>query len=226
LVKLEKNQEIAAAKSYFSHQLVATLVHGGEWLRFKSAGEFKVVIVDVELTRRQLVKRFQSTIGESGGLVRIMTPEKMDGRFPRLLDPAHQEKLVEELKSFGAQILVIDSLTAAFRIDTNNQDHLAAINDFLRRLKIVHRLCVIILHHAGKNTTQRGRSDTEDHLETVIKLTPLPDALPGEIRVKFEYEKETRGRGGCEFRLRSPERPMVGDQRFTHGGNRPDAAAG
>ena len=64
------------------------------------------------------------------------------------------------------------------------------MNDFIRELKMKHGLCVIILHHAGKNETQRGRTDIEDHLELVIKLSPMPEAYVGELRVQLEYEKK------------------------------------
>src|SRR5205085_3470305 len=115
--------------------------------------------------------------------------EFMSGNFPTLGEPANQEKLLQQLAEVSPDVVIVDSLTAAFATDTNDPEANNRMNAFLRKLRF-EGYCVIYVHHAGKGGLQRGRSDVEDHADLVMKLSPMADAEMGELRVKLEYEKK------------------------------------
>jgi AAA domain len=180
-------------KSLYSNGLISLLIHGKPWLRFTSPGGYRVALIDAELPKEELQERLKSTVGNTGGRLQLMSPEFLEGRFPTFSNPAYQEMLLQQLAVFQPDVVIIDSLTAAFGINTNDPDQTIGMNEFMRRLRFAG-YCVIFVHHAGKSGQQRGRSDVEDHADVVIKLSGLNDAFAGEYRVRLEYEKK-RQRG-------------------------------
>jgi archaellum biogenesis ATPase FlaH len=185
-------------KSLFATALIELTLNGGELMRFTSKGGYRVALIDAELPGEDLQARLSSS-KNTGDRFKLFSPEFTQGKFPRLLDPVYQEKLIEQLDAFRPDLVVFDSLTACFRADTNDPTQNNTINDFLLRLRFAG-YCVIFMHHAGKNGSQRGRTDIEDHADLVIKLSRLPDAEIGEFRVKLEFEKKrSKGvvRGFC-----------------------------
>lgn len=68
------------------------------------------------------------------------------------------------------------------------------VNEFLMRLRAEGYL-VILAHHAGKNGTQRGRTDNDDPLDLAIQLNALKGFDPGCGALGFElaFEKVRYG---------------------------------
>lgn len=60
-------------------------------------------------------------------------------------------------------------LTRIFRFDTNDPDAWTVVNDFLLDLRF-RGYCVILIHHAGKNNTQRGLTMGDDNLDVLVQL--------------------------------------------------------
>ncbi len=66
-------------------------------------------------------------------------------------------------------------------------------NTFLLRLRF-KGYCVILVHHAGKNGTQRGRTDAEDNIDLVMRLTPPEGHDPGDgLKACVSYTKVRYG---------------------------------
>jgi len=90
-------------------------------------------------------------------------------------------------------VIVFDTLSSIFRFDTNDTDNWANVNDFLRRLRFAG-YCVLLVHHAGKNNTQRGRTDGDDHLDVAIQLEKRSGWAPGDgLQFEWRYEKVRHG---------------------------------
>lgn len=181
-------------KTMFTHGLVNILIHGGEFLRYKSTGGFKVLIADGELPDIQLQERVIKLIGNSGGLLKLMSPDRMPKHiFPSLSDPGWQAEFLKRAEELKPDVIVFDTLTACFRFDTNDADVWLLVNQFFIALRI-KGYCVIVVHHAGKSGSQRGRTDGDDNLDLSIKLDAPKGWAPGDgLEIIVSYEKVRAG---------------------------------
>lgn len=177
-------------KSLTSIALVKVLAEGGDFLRLHSDGGARVLIVDGELPQQQLQERFAQFIGKSER-VKFMSPETMPKgeNFPILSVVEDQKKFLHQIAGFKPNVILIDSVTRCFRFDTNDSDAWQVVNNFLLDLRFLG-YCVILVHHAGKGGTQRGRSDGDDNLDVSIKLAPPSGWSPGDgLEFEWMYEK-------------------------------------
>lgn len=175
-------------KSIVALQLAKLLAEGGEWLDFKSAGGNMVLLVDGELPAIQIQERIKEF--GSPELMRVWSPEF--GEFP---DFGHDitNELGRCLAVVRPKVIIFDTLTRCFKIDTNDADDLLAFNDGLIRLR-QQGYCVILVHHAGKNQTQRGRTDIDDNLDVSVKLDKPYGWQAGDgLAFKWGYEKVRHG---------------------------------
>jgi archaellum biogenesis ATPase FlaH len=185
-------------KSIVANALMKTLVTGSDWLRFASSGGHGVLLVDGELPAKQLQERLDEFAGS--GSFRVLSPEFMTSPedFPNLSEPEGQYAFLSRLEyaeEQGAKIdvLIFDTLTRCFRIDTNDADAWLNVNDFLIALR-AKGYCVLLIHHAGKNQTQRGRTDADDNLDVSIKLgAPYGWQAGDGLAFKWVYEKVRHG---------------------------------
>jgi len=186
-------------KSVVGNALSRVFLDGGEWLRFRSTGQRRVLLVDAELPKVQLQERLKEFTGASERF-KILSPELMDAKeFPNLSQPKDQKKLLEQIEDFEPNVIIFDTLTRCFRFDTNDADSWLAVNDFLIDLRS-RGYCVILVHHGGKNGTQRGRTDGDDNLDVSIKLEKPYAWQPGDgLAFKWEYEKVRHGGHLPEF---------------------------
>ena len=187
-------------KTMFVHGLVKILIHGGEFLRYKSTGGMRVLIADGELPDVQLQDRLMRSVGDSSGLLKLMSPERMPGKiFPSLSERKWQIEFLRRIERLKPDVVVFDTLTGCFKFDTNDPDTWREVNGFLIELRI-RGLCVILVHHAGKAGTQRGRTDGDDNLDLSIKLEAPKGWAPGDgLEIAVSYEKVRAGGRLSEF---------------------------
>lgn len=181
-------------KTMFTHGLLKILLLGGEFLRYKSPGGLKVVLCDGELPDIQLQERIQKLIGQSNGLLKLMSPDRMPNHtFPSLSNTEWQTEFLKRAEIEKPDVIVFDTLTACFRFDTNDPDIWSQVNQFFIALRI-KGYCVIIVHHAGKSGTQRGRTDGDDNLDLSLKLDAPKGWAPGDgLEFIVSYEKVRAG---------------------------------
>jgi putative DNA primase/helicase len=181
-------------KSVVVNALLRPLVTGKDWLHFRATERAEVVLVDGELPLIQLQERLREFTGTNyEGRLKILSPELLtdEKRFPVLSNPADQERFFDQIGT--AKIIVFDTLSSIFKFDTNDADQWAVVNDFLRRLRFAGH-CVLLVHHAGKNNTQRGRTDGDDHLDVSIQLHARSNWQPGDgLQFEWRYEKVRHG---------------------------------
>ena len=154
-------------KSIVTNALLRCLIGGEDFLRLTSGGGLNVLLVDGELPSVQLQERLKQ-FGETGQLT-ILSPYLMSDpkEFANLSQAADQQKFLDRIAGLDAQVIIFDTLTRCFRFDTNDPDAWLRVNDFLTDLRS-QRYCVLLVHHEGKNGTQRGRTDGDDNLEVSI----------------------------------------------------------
>ena len=98
--------------------------------------------------------------------------EQPDNEIPSLLTE-YGRKLVEEALG-DAEVLVLDSISTLFNFATNEEEPWLEVMAWLKKLRS-KGLCIIFLHHAGKQGIQRGSSKSEDLLDVSIKLAQPED---------------------------------------------------
>lgn len=184
-------------KSVVGNVLTQALINGAEWLSFKAPKPRRVLLVDGELPAAQLQERLREFTGASENL-HLISPEWMED-FPNLSEKSGQRKFLGLISRFHPDVIIFDTLTRCFRFDTNDPDAWLVVNDFLIELRSRGH-CVIVIHHAGKNGTQRGRTDGDDNLDVAIKLEPPYGWQPGDgLAFKWTYEKVRHGGSLREF---------------------------
>jgi len=185
-------------KTMLTHGLIRLLISGGEFLRFGSRGGNRVCLVDGELPDSVLQERLRmSGLGEN---LWLMNPGTMPNEaLPHLADYIYQAELLKRLETLRPDVVVFDTLTACFRFDTNDSEGWDRVNSFYITLRR-KGYCVLVVHHAGKNGSQRGRTDGDDNLDLAIKLSPPRGWQPGDgLQFKLEYEKVRAGGSLPEF---------------------------
>ncbi len=199
LIREETVSEVFAfrglGKSMFMGSLIRTLVKGDEFLGIKSDGGHKVLLVDGELPERLLQRRLNNLVGPgTAGLFRVRSLAQVKKHhMPALALPAVQEEFVANLKAWQPEVIIFDTRTAVFKHDTNDQGQLLAVNEFLISLR-ADGYAVILTHHAGKNGTQRGRTDNDDITDLIIQLKQRPGWTPGTgLEFSLAFEKVRYG---------------------------------
>jgi AAA domain/Homeodomain-like domain len=176
-------------KTAVTQAMVKVLTNGGQHIRFASKGGNKVILVDGELPAPLLQDRCKTFVGPvPKDTLRLVTREGSDW-FPKLGEIADQKRFIDEIALFKADVIIFDTLSSIFRIDTNDSEAWDTVNEFLTHLRSLG-YCVILVHHAGKNGTQRGRTDGDDRLDVSIRLDAPENWEPGQgLSFDLSYEK-------------------------------------
>lgn len=180
-------------KSIVTNALLKCLIGGEDFLRLTSSGGLNVLLVDAELPSVQLQERLKQ-FGETGQLT-ILSPYLMSDpkEFPNLSQAGDQQKFLDRIAGLNAQAIIFDTLTRCFRFDTNDPDAWLRVNDFLTDLRS-RGYCVLLVHHEGKNGTQRGRTDGDDNLDVSIQLSKPYGWQPGDgLAFRWQYSKVRHG---------------------------------
>lgn len=199
LIREQTVNEILAFRGVGKSMLVASLIkiltEGGEFAGFESFGGKRVLLVDGELPPKLLQDRLKQIVGvtaRTAELLRLRTLAQVKNRMAALADPVEQDRFFKWVAGPGAwrpDVIIFDTRTAVFKHDTNNQEQLLAVNDFQIRLR-AEGFVIIIAHHAGKNNTQRGRTDNDDITDLIMQLNKRPGWKPGMgLEFSLEFEK-------------------------------------
>ena len=179
-------------KSAFAVSLAGLLLNGGRLLDFESEGGYRVLLVDGELPESDIQSRVNEFAkpGDRGELMLRYVGMGEDGIIPAKLNTAAEfASFIEEVNYLKPDVIIFDTRTAVFGYDTNNSEQTQDVNDFLTTLRTAG-YAVIITHHAGKNGTQRGRTDNDDQLDLIMKLDKRSGWKPGMgLEFSLEFEK-------------------------------------
>jgi putative DNA primase/helicase len=100
---------------------------------------------------------------------------------------------MNRLRAWRPDVIIFDTKSSVFKHDTNDQQQLLVVNEFLIQLR-AQGYAVILTHHAGKNGSQRGRTDNDDILDLVIQLKARDGWSPGDgLEFALEFEKNRYG---------------------------------
>lgn len=191
-------------KTYLALGIAHAVATGGEFLEWKAPNAVAVLYLDGELPLATLKERVATVCGpETSENLKFITPDRQTGPMPDLSTPEGQAAIERHLD--GVKLLVVDNLSALCRSGKENEgESWLQMQEFILRLRR-KGISVLLIHHAGKNGTQRGTSRREDLLDTVIALRHPADYDPREgLRSEVRYEKARRffGNAAQEFEVR------------------------
>ena len=111
-----------------------------------------------------------------------------DNGIINLITEEGQKAIEEHL--FDVKLLIIDNLSTLCNGGRENEsESWQSMQNWLLGLR-KKGISVLLIHHAGKNDTQRGTSKKEDIVDTVIKLKHPANYDPSEgVRFEVHYEK-------------------------------------
>jgi putative DNA primase/helicase len=146
----------------------------------------------------------------------MIIASEIEGGIPDLAGAQGRSWLENDPAVRNADVLILDNLSSLHRRgDEREQRGWTEMNEWLMHLKSnAVGKSVILVHHDGKNLTQRGTSFREDILDTVLHLKAPPDQVHGagvhtEIHVA-KMRGYAPGHAACE--------PFVAKLRQDHGG--------
>ena len=164
------------------------------FLGFEVEAPQKVLYVDGEMPARVMQERLAAIVRGFGkqppseNHFRLLCADLFEFGLPDLATPAGQAWL--DARIGDTNVIFLDNISTLVRSGKENEaESWRPLQGWLLRQRRLGRT-VIFLHHAGKGGTQRGTSNREDVLDTVISLRHPNDYSPEQgARFEVHYEK-------------------------------------
>lgn len=170
---------------------------GGVFGRWFAPLPARVLYIDGEMPAVTLQERLMRIAMSADkditdpNMLRILTPDEQDGPMPNLGTKEGQEAVEPFLE--GVALVVVDNIATLARTGkANDEDSWMPVQEWLLTLRR-RGISVLLVHHAGKNGSQRGTGAKEDILDTVIELK-RPSDYRAEQGARFEVHF-TKARG-------------------------------
>lgn len=170
---------------------------GGVFVRWFAPRPARVLYIDGEMPAVSLQERLKSIAMSADSditdpdMLRILTPDEQDGPMPNL-GTREGQKAVEPFLE-GVALVVVDNLATLARTGKeNDSDSWLPVQEWLLALRR-RGISVLLVHHAGKNGSQRGTGSREDILDLVVELK-RPSDYRAEQGARFEVHF-TKARG-------------------------------
>jgi putative DNA primase/helicase len=183
-------------KTMFAFGIAAAVASGSRFLKWEAPAARNVLYIDGELPASTVQQRLTMTLAHMenkprSNALRFITPDLQERPMPDLATKQGQQLIEKHLEDVS--LLVLDNLSALCRDGKENEgEGWLPVQGWLLELRR-RGIAVLLLHHAGKNLSQRGTSRREDLLDAVITLRHPTDYCPGEgLRCELSFEK-TRG---------------------------------
>ncbi|WP_306534710.1 AAA family ATPase [Geobacter sp.] len=180
---------------------------GGDFLGWNAPKQRKVLYIDGEMSARDLQQRLVSIMKNvpkslpADDYFRILTPDFQRSGMPDLATREGQAEIDEIIRD--AEVIIIDNLSCMCRNGRENEsESWVHMQEWVLRHRAQGR-SILLVHHSGKNGTQRGTSKREDVLDTVIGLRKPDDYVPSMgacFEVHYEKLRALYGKDADPFR--------------------------
>jgi hypothetical protein len=184
-----------AGKTFVTMTAAYAVASGGSALRWSAPEPQRVLVVDGEMPLALLQERLAAISKGSEthladeNFLRFLPADFFRDGLPDLATPAGRAMVEFLVDSTDAALVIFDNLSCLAGARENEADDWRPMQDLVLSLRRRH-VSSLIVHHAGKNGTQRGTSRREDVLDTVIALSPPKDYSPSDgARFEVHYQK-------------------------------------
>jgi hypothetical protein len=173
-----------------------------------------VLYVDGEMAREDLQARARRFGGDdvSSLPLHFMARDLYPDGMPTLNVDKVKDAIEEAARIQDAKLIVLDNLSTLWRGSENEAEAWDGMQDWLFRLRRAGR-SVLIVHHSGKNGSQRGSSRKEDTLDVVVALRrpSSSDSTNGAaFNVHFEKTRQCFGQAAAPFHAALDEASLSG----------------
>jgi hypothetical protein len=179
-------------KTNFALGLANAMASGGRILDFQADRPRPVLYLDGELPLSLLRERVVALTDEKARrLISLFSPELKDPKASiNLVSQKDCDALERVLDTLKPEVLFIDSQSTTMMGDANtSNDFQEQRNNVLMQLRL-RGLCIIEMHHVGKEGRQRGLSKNDDLLDVQMHLKKLPEWEPEDgLCFQVVYEK-------------------------------------
>jgi hypothetical protein len=179
-------------KTYVALSIALAVATGGAFLRWNAPEPRRVLYLDGEMPAEFMQIRLRSmTSGMGGapadGFFRLLNPDLLGGPMPDISSEEGQATIEPYLT--GVELVVLDNLSTLCRSTRENEgDSWGPVQSWLLELRR-RGIAVLVVHHSGKNGSQRGTSRREDVLDTVLNLR-RPQDYSASQGARFEVHIE------------------------------------
>lgn len=163
-------------KTHFVGHLAWAVASGASFLRYEVPKPEGVLLVDGEMPREDLKRRFadcaRSFEAEPEAPFRLLCGDALPDEIPSLATPEGQALVEAELDAFPeVRLLILDSISTLCNVAPaeNDAESWTAMQQWLLKLRR-RGVSPLIVHHDGKGGAQRGTSKREDVVSQSIHL--------------------------------------------------------
>jgi len=161
-------------KTMFSLEVAYAVASGGVAFGWQAAQALPIIYIDGEMKAADIVARLKLIMSREDtkplptGHFRMLAAALQEQGLPDLADPASHSVYLEHIAD--AKLVIFDNLATLVRSGKENDaESWAPVQAFLLELRR-RGVSVLMVHHTGKQGSQRGTSAREDILDVVIEL--------------------------------------------------------
>jgi putative DNA primase/helicase len=173
-------------KTHFVMHLAWSVASGTPFLRYEVPRPAGVLLVDGEMPREELQKRFKGCSRSYGtnppAPLQLLSADALPDGIPSLSTTAGQKFIETELDTFPkVKLVIFDSISTLCNGGPaeNEAESWTAMQQWLLKLRR-RGVSPLIVHHDGKGGAQRGTSKREDVVSQSIHLKRPEDYSPSQ----------------------------------------------
>lgn len=194
-------------KTFIALSIAHMVASGGKLFdRWEAPKPARVLYIDGEMPARAMQDRLRAICAgtqsdiTARGMFQLLTPDLQDAPMPNLATAEGQAAIERDIAA--SDFIVIDNLATLTSYGrANEEESWRPIQEWLLNLRRQGK-STFVIHHEGKNGTQRGTSAKEDAIDTVISLKRPKDYKTDEgARFEVHYTKcrHVTGRDAMPF---------------------------
>lgn len=195
-------------KTWFGLGCAYAIASGGKFLNWTASCPQRVLYLDGEMPAAALQKRLFCIVKgyeteAPADFFKLVTPDLCAGLVPDLATLEGQTAVDELIAETDASFIVIDNLSCWIRSGgaENEAESWRTVQEWLLRHRSIGR-AILLVHHAGKDGSQRGTSKREDILDLSLELRRPPSYEPEQgaaFVVDFRKSRHLTGKDAEPF---------------------------
>ena len=198
---------VGVGKTHFANELGYMVATGGSCFGWNAPKARSVLIVDGEMSLRDIKVRYQAlhqrNKGEPGNNFNIMSFSDFEDDI-NLIRPQWQAMVNQKIEEVNAELVVFDNLDSLFAVDQNKQVEWMPAQIWLKRLR-QKGVATILIHHSNKQKQAFGTTAVSRNPDLILALNHPDDynAEEGAVfDVKVDKARELRNEYAATFRCK------------------------
>jgi len=199
--------EAGVGKTLFVHELAYAIATSGSAFGWNAPKPRSVLIVDGEMSLRDIQTRFKDVRERNGGnpenRFNIMSFSDFEDDI-NLIQPQWQVIVNQKIEELKAELVIFDNLDSLFSVDQNKQVEWMPAQIWLKRLRN-DGIATILVHHSNKQRKSFGTTAVTRNPNLILALNHPDDydAEDGAIfDVKVDKARELRNSSAATFRCK------------------------